>query len=65
MFNGEIIFHFKKETENIVLLQMKGLTQIIDKFRTKKVSLHISSRKHPLGMKCCSPCVAILSKITN
>ena len=65
MFNGEIIFHFKKETENIVLLQMEGLIQIIDKFRTKKVSLHISSRKHPLGMKCCSSCVAILSKITN
>ena len=27
MFHGEIIFHFKKETEKIVLSQMKGLTQ--------------------------------------
>ena len=27
---------FKKETENIVLLQVKGLIQIIVKFRTEK-----------------------------
>ena len=49
MFNGEIIFHFKKETEKIVLLQMKGLIQITDKFRTEKISLHVSlsSTKHP------------------
>ena len=27
MLNGEMIFHFKKETEKIELLQMKGLIQ--------------------------------------
>ena len=48
MCNGEIIFHFKKETQNIVLLQMKGLIRITDKFRTEKISLHtyLSSTKH-------------------
>ena len=48
MFNGEIIFHFKKEAQKIVLLQMKGLIQITDKFRTEKISLHVSlsSTKH-------------------
>ena len=34
MFNGEIIFYFKKETEKIVLLQIKGLIKINDKLRT-------------------------------
>ena len=38
---GEIIFHFKKGTEKIVLLEMKGLIQIIAKFRTEKISLHV------------------------
>ena len=49
MFNAEIIFHFKKETEKIVLLQIKGLIQITDKLRTKKIYLHISlsSTKYP------------------
>ena len=49
MFNGEIIFQFEKETGKIVLLQMKGLIQIIAKFRTEKISLHArfsSSTKH-------------------
>ena len=43
---------FKKETEKIVLLQMKGLIQIIVKFRTKKICartfLSIIKHKHPL-----------------
>ena len=38
MFNGETVFHL---TEKIVLLQQKGLTQIIIKFRAEK-KLHIS-----------------------
>ena len=42
MFKGEIIFHFKKETEKIVFLQVKGLIQIIAKFRTEKIFLHVS-----------------------
>ena len=48
VFNGEIIFHFKKETQKILLLEMKGLIQITDKFRTEKISLHVSlsSTKH-------------------
>ena len=69
MFEGEIIFHFKKETEKIVLLQMKGLIQIIGKFKTEKVSLHVSLSftKHPFqGHKIfCTMCVAIVSKVTN
>ena len=68
MFNGEIIFHFKKETEKIVLLQMKGLIQIIAKFRTEKISLHVSHHPQNIllrGMKYCAPSVAILSKVTN
>ena len=32
---------FKKETEKILLLQMKGLIDILFKFKTKK-NLHIS-----------------------
>ena len=40
--NVEIIFHFKKETEKIVLLQVKSLIQIIIKFRTGKISVHVS-----------------------
>ena len=40
--NVEIIFHFKKETEKIVLLQVKGLIQIIIKFRTGKISVDVS-----------------------
>ena len=45
MFDGEIIFHFQKT----VLLQVKGLIQIIVTFRTEKISLHVSlpSTKHP------------------
>ena len=36
MFNGELIgMSFKKETEKIVLLEMKGLIHIDVKFRTK------------------------------
>ena len=44
MFNGEIIFHFKKKAEKIVLLQMKSLIQI-----TNKLSPHVSllSPNHP------------------
>ena len=36
MFNGELIgMSFKKETEKIVLLEVKGLIHIDVKFRTK------------------------------
>ena len=39
MFNAEIMFHssFEKDTENIVLLEVKGLIQIIFRFRAEKV----------------------------
>ena len=72
MFDGEIIFHLKKETEKIVSLQVKGLIQIIDKFRTEKISLHVSlSLPQNIILKgidilCTNNhCVAILSKGTN
>ena len=51
---GEMIFHFKRRLKRseIVLLQMKGLIQIIVKFRTKKICartfLSIIKHKHPL-----------------
>ena len=39
---------FKKETEKIVLLQVKGLIHIIVKFRTKKkLGISIISTSHP------------------
>ena len=49
IFNVEITFHFKKETEQIVLLTVTDLTQIIIRFRTEKISLYVSlsSTKHP------------------
>ena len=49
MFNSDIIFRFKKEDGKILLLQIKGLIQFVDKFRTEKISLHVSlsSTKHP------------------
>ena len=63
---------FKKETEKIVLLQVKGLIQIIVKFRTEKKIAHIFiihqssfEKGHtvlPLGTKYC---VAILWKSSN
>ena len=69
MFEREIIFHFKKETEKIVLLQMKGLIQIIDKFMTEKIPLHvlISSTKHPFQVHkiLWTMHIAIVSKVTN
>ena len=57
IFNGEIIFHFKKETEKMLLPQcyyqsvitrVTDLIQIIVKFRTKKISLcaSLSSTKY-------------------
>ena len=33
-----IIFHLKKDTEKVVLLQVKGVIQIIVKFRAKRFS---------------------------
>ena len=42
---------FKKETEKIVLLQMKGLIQIIVKFRTEKyLCTFLSSNTNTLLM---------------
>ena len=49
MFNGEIIFHFKKDTRKVVLLQVKGLIQITVKFRAEKnlrTFLVLSYTKH-------------------
>ena len=39
LFNGEILLHsaFNKDTEKVVLLEKKGLIQIIVKFRAEKV----------------------------
>ena len=51
--NGETTFHFKKETEKIVLLQMKGLIQIIAKFRNVS---HHPQNTLLRGMKYCAPC---------
>ena len=40
---------FKKETEKILLLQVKGLIQVIVEFRTeKKLCTFLSSISHPL-----------------
>ena len=49
---------------------MKGLIQVIAKFRTEKISLHVSHHPQNIllrGMewKYCAPCVAKLSKVTN
>ena len=65
MFNGEIISYFKKKIEKIVLLQVKDLIQMIVKFMTEKIYLHISlsSTKHPFeghDILCTKYCVAIL-----
>ena len=38
---------FKKETENMVFLQVKDLIHIIVKFRTKKICILLSSTSHP------------------
>ena len=67
MFNGEIISYFKKKIEKIVLLQVKDLIQMIVKFMTEKIYLHISlsSTKHPFeghDILCTKYCVAILWK---
>ena len=37
--NGEITFHsaFKKDTEEVVLLEVKGSIQIIVRFKTEKM----------------------------
>ena len=39
LFNGEIMLHsaFNKDTEKVVLLEVKGLIQIIVKFRAEKI----------------------------
>ena len=37
----------KKETENIVFLQLKDLIHIIVKFRIKKICILLSSTSHP------------------
>ena len=42
MFDREVIIHLKKETEKIVLLQVKDFMQIFVKFRTEEISLHVS-----------------------
>ena len=42
MFDREVIIHLRKETEKVVLLQVKDLMQIFVKFRTEKISLHVS-----------------------
>ena len=40
---------FRKETEKILLLQVKGLIQVIVEFRTeKKLCTFLSSISHPL-----------------
>ena len=72
IFDGEIIFHLKKETEKIVLLQVKGLIQIIVKFRTEKIFLHVSlSLPRNIILRGIdilwtnNHCVAILSKGTS
>ena len=46
MFNGEIIFHLKKETEKIMLSQLKGLRQIIVKLRIEKKYMNVSIIHH-------------------
>ena len=38
---------FKKETENMVFLQVKDLIHIIVKFRTKNICILLSSTSHP------------------
>ena len=46
MFNGERI-SCKRDTEKIVLLQVKGLIQIIFKFRTENIlCIFLSFTKH-------------------
>ena len=70
MFNGEIISYFKKKIEKIVLLQVKDLIQMIVRFMTEKIYLHISlsSTKHPFeghDILCTKYCVAILWKGKN
>ena len=42
VFNGEIMFHsaFKKDAEKAVLLEVKGLTQIIVLFKAFLISKH-------------------------
>ena len=51
MFDREVIIHLKKETEKIVLLQVKDFMQIFVKFRTEEISLHVSLpfTKRPFG----------------
>ena len=74
MFNGEIIFHFKKETEKIVFSQMTNEKNYTNNYKL----LTISGLKrylctflyHPRnillrGMKYCAPCVGIPSKVRN
>ena len=40
---------FKKDTEKTILLQVKGLLQIIVKFRTEKnLCTFLSSTRHPI-----------------
>ena len=43
------MFHsaFKKDTEKVVLLEVKGLIQIIVKFRAEKILRTFLSIKHP------------------
>ena len=70
IFNGEIIFHFIKETEKIALLPVTDLIKIIFKFRTKTISLYVylSSTKHLFEgheILYTKYRVAILSKGTN
>ena len=50
MLNVEIMFHsaFAKDTEKVVLLEVKGLIKITVKFRAKKKCfVYVSVTKHP------------------
>ena len=44
-----MLFHsaFKKDTEKVLLLEVKGLIQIIMKFRAEKILCTFLSIKHP------------------